>query len=129
MRWFGWILFALAIVYIGNVLGCMILCEIIPQIKTVRKYAWKIPIFNFALLFCFLLEILDGWEGFMSFWGFIRLPHKNILVMHAIAQLLEKRNIEECEDCRLNRSESQKKRAAVLKGTFESLAAATTRIL
>jgi len=123
MRWFEWAFLATVIVYIGNILGCMILCETIPQIESVRKYTWMIPVLNLMLFFSFLSEALGGQE-FAPFWKFIKMPQKNIFALSVMAGTLKEEITEEHQyRCFLDRKGLQKKCAAVFKGTLRSLAA------
>lgn len=121
MKWFEWILFASAIVFAGNVLGCMILCDTIPQIKSAKKYAWLIPIMNVALFFSFLFEAF-GRQAFQRFWRFIILPHKNILTLHAMVQILEEERVEERSNHRFPRKELPQKQHAVFREIFAAAA-------
>lgn len=129
MRWFEWVLFIIAFVYIGNVLGCMILCETIPQIETMRRYAWMVPVLNLMLFFSYLFEALGG-QGFARFWKFIKVPQKNIFILDVLAQSVKEAVVEERQYRRLlGKSESQEKRTAAFKGIIRSVAVATMRII
>lgn len=129
MRWFEWAIFAIAVVYVGNVLGCMILCETIPQIETARKYSWIVPVLACMLFFSYLFEALGG-RGFVLLWKYIKMPQKNIFILGAITQLAKRTVVEE-HQCRqpIDRRESQKEQIVVVRGLFRNLAAATTTII
>ena len=56
MTWVGWTLLAIILVYLGNVIGCMILCETIPGLSCVKKWAWMVPIINVVFSSFYLLR-------------------------------------------------------------------------
>jgi len=108
MRWFEWAFFTTVIVYIGNILGCMILCETISQIEPVRKYVWMVPVLNLILFFSFLSEALSG-QGFAPFWKFIKMPQKNIFVLSVMVGTLKEEITEKHQyRCFLDRKRLQK---------------------
>ena len=88
MTWFEWALLAVAMAYIGNVLGCLILCETIPKIEVAKKYAWMVPILNLLLFSSFLSEALNG-EGFRFLWRFVKTPQKNVFALSVLAQTIK----------------------------------------
>lgn len=87
MTWVGWTLLAIILVYLGNVIGCMILCETIPGLSCVKKWAWMVPIINVVLFFKFLLAPPEGDKGL--FWSFIQLPQKNLFNLKVMAEYIE----------------------------------------
>ena len=64
--------------YLGNVLGCLVLCDTIPGLKPAAAHAWKIP----------FLAIMDAWRGLRNggiggLIAYLRLPCKDLRLLES----------------------------------------------
>lgn len=86
MSVFGWLFLAIAMLYIGNVLGCLILCETIPSIRKARKYAVYVPFLIATAYFDFFTDCLREKDFFKFFKG-LMMSHKNLKALKALSRL------------------------------------------
>ena len=125
MNWIGWMFLAISIVYLGNIFGCMILCETIPGLESAKKYAWIIPMVNIMLLFSFLFDSSVK-NRFTLFKKFVTMPQKNIFSLKALARSTEKAIADDHRYSQFyaKRKARQQRRVAVLEGTVKYCGAA-----
>ena len=80
--------FAVAVIlfiYIGNVLGNAVLCETVPELARAKKFIWVIP---FVQVFYPIRLIVSAQNNrFVLLYRYIRIPHKNIIMSYAFAQV------------------------------------------
>lgn len=86
----GWIALFILILYLGNVLGCLILCETVPELCGVRHYIWSVPILNCGIISVFFLDLVLKRQS-DYFRKFIKMPQKNMITLYAIARTLEEK--------------------------------------
>lgn len=121
MNWIGWLGLVIAIVYIGNVLGCMILCETIPEMDSMRKNAWMVPILILMLFFSFLFDAISGKSEFKYFWKFVRMPQKSVFTLKSMSRCIKEESIEDYRYRQFHdRRNSRERRIAVFTGTFKN---------
>lgn len=120
MSWIGWLFLLLTLVYIGNVLGCMILCETIPDLISAKRYVWMVPVLNVMLFIYFFYSLLRKLE-FGTLWRFIRFPQKNIFALKAIISSIREEAAEEVQYNRFHtKKRTAERRVAVLTGIFRN---------
>lgn len=117
MSWTFILLLVVVMVYIANVVGCLILCETIPGTEPVRKYAWYVPVLIFVFPFCVMLDPAIKNKRKLI-WGFIRTPHKSISAISSVVDVLKDQEVkEEKYDPFQKKPNTQKQYAHVLVGS------------
>ena len=91
-------------IYIGNVLGCLLLCETIPELSKAKKYVWQVPIVNFR----FIISTLFSPE-FRLLKLYLSTPCKNVIGTYAVGEAA-KRVAAERKKSNKHRSNSQNAR-------------------
>ena len=76
-------------IYAGNVLGCLVLCESIPELKKAKKLVWYIPILNFSYAW-YVLFSRNQENRFEILYWYIRTPCKNAVVAYATIEARKK---------------------------------------
>lgn len=105
------------VVYIANVVGCLVLCETIPELEPARKYVWFVPVLNVLFPFSVLFdsEIKNKFE---LIWVFIRMPHKSITAISSVREALEEQQVKEKQFDPFHQKPSRRRqRAYVLVGS------------
>lgn len=119
MNWIGWLFLVAVIVYIGNVLGCMVLCETIPGMDSVKKYAWMVPILNLVLFFSFLYDALLDKSRFKYFRKFIKMPQKSMFALKSMDYSIKEETVENNQYRQFHtRKKQREQRIAIFTGTF-----------
>lgn len=117
MNWGVILILAVVVVYAANVLGCLILCETIPELKSAHKYAWYVPILIILLPFFILFDPAIK-NKFELIWGFIWMPHKSIAAVSSVADALrEQERVGNRYDPFHPKPSRQRQRAYILEGS------------
>lgn len=117
MSWTFILILVIAVVYIANVLGCLVLCETIPGAGPARKYVWYIPIIIFVFPFCVMLDPAIKNKRRLI-WCFIMMPHKSITAISSVIVALKDQEVkEEKYDPFHKKPSHQRQRAHVLVGS------------
>ncbi len=72
--------------YIGNILGCLMLCETIPELRGAKKFVWEVPIINFYYIIHILFSSKKKGNRLRTLKIYLKTPCKNILIANAIAE-------------------------------------------
>lgn len=117
MSWRLILILVVVVVYVANVVGCLVLCETIPELEPARRYAWFVPILNilFPLFVLFDSAIKNKFE---LIWGFMSMPHKSITALSSVKYAMEEQMVKEKQYDPFHRKPSrQRQRAYVLAGS------------
>lgn len=76
-------------VYIGNVLGCLVLCETIPELERAKKYAWQVPIIQLLYMMDILFSSKRKGNRLQYLLLYLRIPCKNVLISHATVEAMK----------------------------------------
>ena len=76
-------------VYIGNVLGCLMLCETIPELSRAKKFVWQVPIINLSYVIYILLSPKMKGNRFQALLFHLKTPCKNVLVTYAVVETVK----------------------------------------
>lgn len=76
-------------VYAGNVLGCLVLCETIPELRKAKKYVWQVPIVNVYFIMSVLFSPSRK-HRFKFLWQYLQTPCKNIVATCAVDEAAKK---------------------------------------
>ena len=73
-------------VYIGNVVGCLVLCETIPELSRAKKFVWQVPIVNlfYVVYILFSPQMTD--RRLQALLLHLKTPCKNVLVICAMIE-------------------------------------------
>ena len=82
-------------VYIGNVLGCLMLCETIPELNGAKKLVWQIPIINLSYVMYVLFSPKEKDGRFQTLLSYLKIPSKNALVTYVVAGTVKELAAEE----------------------------------
>lgn len=119
----SWGIIAMAtilVVYVANILGCLVLCETIPEVEQSRRYVWLIPIMIFLTPFCCIFDTSVK-KKIRFILVYIIEPHKSITMIYAMMYALEKRKIKEQQpDSVYNKSSRRRQRAYVFADIVEN---------
>ena len=72
--------------YIGNILGCLVLCETIPELNKAKKFVWEVPIINFLYIMHILFSAKKMGKRLRALLVYLKTPCKNILIVDAIVE-------------------------------------------
>lgn len=73
-------------VYIGNVVGCLVLCETIPELSRAKKFVWQVPIINLSYVVYILFSSKMAGRRFQALLLHLKTPCKNVLVIYAMIE-------------------------------------------
>ena len=76
-------------VYLGNVLGCLVLCETIPELRRAKEFVWKIPFIHLFYVIDVLLSFKREDRLQYLLW-YLKTPYKNVLVSCAVVEAVKK---------------------------------------
>lgn len=77
-------------VYLGNVLGCLVLCETIPELRRAKEFVWQIPFIHLFYVIDILLSSKREDRLEYLLW-YLKTPYKNVLVSCAVVETVKKR--------------------------------------
>jgi len=107
------------VVYISNVLGCLILCETIPEVEPARKFVWYVPI----LIVLFPISVMFDpaiKNKFRLIWSFIRTPHKSITAISSVVGALKDQEFKEEQHDPVQKEQSRQRRYShILAGSVQ----------
>lgn len=82
-------------VYAGNVIGCVVLCETIPELKWAKEFAWQVPFINLFFAINTLFSSQIGGNRFRLLLLYLKYPCKNVLTLWATSEVIERRESED----------------------------------
>lgn len=83
------VLTILVSVYVGNVLGCLVLCETIPELSKAKKFVWQVPLINFSYVMYILFSSQKKGDRFQSLISYLKTPCKNVIANYAMAEAVK----------------------------------------
>ena len=85
--------FILLSIYLGNVIGCKLLCEMLPTLKRADYMVWKVPFIQ--LDYIKDMVVAKKWDSLRMYF---RTPCKNLIMLSAIvADMMMKDVMKEME--------------------------------
>lgn len=75
--------------YVGNVLGCLVLCETIPELSKAKKFVWQVPIINVSFIGYILFSPKMKNEELKALLLYLKMPCKNVLVTYIVAETVK----------------------------------------
>lgn len=119
MSWGFILILVVVVVYISNVLGCLVLCETIPGVEPVRKFVWYVPILIVIFPICVMLDPAIK-NKFELIWSFIWMPHKSATAISSVMAALKDQKAKEKKYDPFHKKPSrQKQRSYILAGSVE----------
>lgn len=83
------LLVGLVSVYIGNVLGCLVLCETITELRRAKKYVWQVPFMN-VLCGVYILFLSQEEGGRLkTFLWYLKTPCKNARLSYVLVEIMK----------------------------------------
>lgn len=79
----------LVMIYIANVLSCVIICEAQHEGALVRQKAFMIPFLNVGMFLFYLFSKQDERSGLQYALKYLKTPAKNYLIVNVLAQLAQ----------------------------------------
>lgn len=76
-------------VYIGNVLGCIVLCETIPELRRAKRFMWQVPLVNISYVAYVLFSSSKKGSRFQSLLQYLKTPCKNVIAIYATVDAVE----------------------------------------
>lgn len=76
--------FIILSIYLGNVLGCAILCETIPTLNRVRPLVWKAPFLHLR----YIKDMVAN-RKWSKLWDYVELPCKNLVMLCALVATIQ----------------------------------------
>lgn len=75
--------------YVGNVLGCLVLCETIPELSKAKKFVWQVPIINVSFIGYILFSPKMKNKKLKALLLYLKMPCKNVLVTYIVAETVK----------------------------------------